>query len=139
MKLLQNLHTHTTWCDGKNSPEEMIRYALEKGFDSLGFSEHAYMSYSPTSKVTLESTQCYKREIADLKQRYRGQLEIFLGLEVDMYSEDDQSGFDYLIGSVHYLKMDGEYVPFDRPAEVVQNVIDTRFGGSGIDFAKRYY
>jgi histidinol-phosphatase (PHP family) len=56
-----------------------------------------------------------------------------------MYSNDDQSGFDYLIGAVHYLNMDGEYVAFDRPAQTVKDVVYTRFGGDGLAFAKRYY
>lgn len=37
----QNLHTHTTFCDGKNTAEEMILAALELGMDSLGFSGHS--------------------------------------------------------------------------------------------------
>ena len=32
MNTLQNLHTHTTFCDGKDTVEEMINAALEKGF-----------------------------------------------------------------------------------------------------------
>ena len=38
--MIQNLHTHTTFCDGKNTPEEMVRAALSLGMDSLGFSGH---------------------------------------------------------------------------------------------------
>ena len=29
MKYLQNLHTHSTYCDGKDTPEEMILSAFE--------------------------------------------------------------------------------------------------------------
>ena len=43
MKYLQNLHTHTTYCDGKNTAEEMVQKAIELGFKSLGFSGHAPM------------------------------------------------------------------------------------------------
>ena len=32
MNTLQNLHTHTIYCDGKDTPEQMIQYALKKGF-----------------------------------------------------------------------------------------------------------
>lgn len=37
----QNLHTHTTFCDGTNTAEEMIQAARELGMDSLGFSGHS--------------------------------------------------------------------------------------------------
>ena len=40
----QNLHTHCTHCDGKDTPEEMIETALSLGFTGLGFSAHSYNS-----------------------------------------------------------------------------------------------
>ena len=33
-----NLHTHTTYCDGKESVESMIQAAIAKNFVRLGFS-----------------------------------------------------------------------------------------------------
>ena len=46
MKTLQNLHVHTTYADGKDRPEEIVLTAIEKGFSSIGFSEHTYMEFS---------------------------------------------------------------------------------------------
>ena len=40
-RMKQNLHTHSTFCDGKDTPEEMILRAIELGFNSIGFSGHA--------------------------------------------------------------------------------------------------
>ena len=40
-----NLHTHTCFCDGKNTPEEMVISAIEKGMDVLGFSGHSSSSF----------------------------------------------------------------------------------------------
>lgn len=139
MKCLQNLHTHTTYCDGIDTPEEMIQYAIDKGFDSLGFSGHSYMAYSSYSSITLENTENYKQEVRSLQEKYRNALEIFLGLEVDMYSDVDLIGYDYLIGSLHYLKMGDEYLGFDRSAKDVKQLIDARFDGDGMRFAKAYY
>lgn len=139
MRYLQNLHTHTTFCDGKNSPREMLEIAISKGFDSIGFSGHSYMSYSPTMPVTLASTRAYKAEIRRLKAEYRGRIEVFLGLEADMFSEDDFSGLDYTIGSVHYLKTAGGIVGFDRDIPTIRAVIDEHYAGNGLAFAKDYY
>ncbi len=36
----QNLHTHCRFCDGKDTIEDLVRTAIDKGFDSLGFSSH---------------------------------------------------------------------------------------------------
>ena len=40
----QNLHTHSIFCDGKDTIEEMTLEAISKGFDILGFSGHGYLS-----------------------------------------------------------------------------------------------
>ena len=139
MKYLQNLHTHSKYCDGKDTPEEMIAHALAKGFDSIGFSGHSYMSFSPGYSMSIEGTEEYKKEIKELKKKYEGKIDVFLGLEFEMYSEVELSGYDYLIGSLHYFKIGDEYVGFDRSAEEVRRVIDVYFGGDGRAFAKKYY
>ncbi len=137
--ILQNLHTHAVYCDGKDTPEELIGTAIEKGFSSIGFSGHSYMHFSPNYSMSLAGTQDYKREIYALKKKYEGQFDIFCGLEFELFSEVDLSGYDYLIGSAHYFKIDGEYVGFDRDANSVKKVIDTYFGGNGLRYAKAYY
>lgn len=139
MKYLQNLHTHSTYCDGKDTLEEMLLSAIEQGFDSVGFSGHSYMHYSPSHSMSIEGTEAYKKEVAFLKEKYKDKLDIFCGLEVDMYSEIDLSGYDYLLGAVHYLKKDGEYLGFDRGVPEVTALIDEHFGGDGMAFAKVFY
>ena len=34
------LHTHTVGFDGRNSVEEMVKRAIELGFETIGFSNH---------------------------------------------------------------------------------------------------
>ena len=139
MKPLQNLHTHSTYCDGADAPEEMLLTAIEKGFDSIGFSGHSYMSFSPGHSMSVEDTEKYRRKILRLKEKYAGQIDVYLGLEVEMHSGVDMTGYDYLIGSVHYFRFGEICVGFDRSAEEVRRVIDTRFGGDGMAYAKAYY
>ena len=45
--MLTNFHTHTVFCDGKNTPEEMVLSAIEKGFTALGFSGHGLTGFDP--------------------------------------------------------------------------------------------
>ena len=139
MKNKQNLHTHTRYGDGIDTPEQMVQYAIAKGFDSLGFSEHSYMFFSPKPCMNQEDTFLYKREIQSLKRKYSEQLGIYMGLEVDMYSQIDLSGYDYLIGSCHYFKFGDTYIGFDRTVNDCQRIIDAYFNGKGIEFAKEYY
>ncbi len=134
----QNLHIHTNLCDGLDTPSEIIISALSAGFESIGFSGHSYMSYSDYLGDT-DRTEEYKREISKLKKIYNDRIKIYLGLEVDMYSEPDMAGYDYLIGSVHYLKKDGGYIGFDRGEKAVEGIINRYFDGNGIEYAKLYY
>lgn len=139
MKYKQNLHTHTVRCDGIDTPEEMIRVAIEKGFDSLGFSGHAHMPYSNYAGVTRETTLAYRDEIYALKEKYKGRIDIFCGFEYEMLCDDAKEGWEYMIGSTHYLKKDGEVLGFDRSAAEVERIIDQHFGGDGMAYAKCYY
>lgn len=35
--MLTNYHTHSIFSDGKNTPEEIVQKAIEKGFGAVGF------------------------------------------------------------------------------------------------------
>lgn len=140
MNYLQNLHIHTTYADGKDSPEEIVLKAIEKGFDSIGFSEHSYMEFSDYPyQMTIADMDKYRSEIYGLKEKYKSQIEIFCGLEYELFSEVPVNGFDYLIGSVHYLDFDGEKIGFDRGVDEVRIFINKNFGGDGLKFAKKYF
>ena len=140
MSYQQNLHIHTTYADGKDSPEEIIIEAIEKGFDSIGFSEHTYMEFSDYPyQMTIEDMDKYQAEIHRLKEKYKNQIEIFCGLEYELFSETPVKGFDYLIGSVHYLDFNGKKSGFDRGVEEVRSFINENFDGDALKFAEKYF
>jgi len=140
LKNKQNLHIHTTFSDGKHTPEELVQEALRRGFDSIGFSEHSYMHFSPSrSQMPVEKTDAYKEEIHRLKEKYRDQIGIFCGLEYEFHSEVSLEGYDYVIGSLHYLNFDGQILGFDRKLDEVLAYLQNHFGGDGMAFAKKYY
>ena len=43
--MLTNYHTHSIFSYGKNTPEEIVQKAIEKGFGAVGFSDHAPTIY----------------------------------------------------------------------------------------------
>ena len=63
------------------------------------------------------------KEIKQLKHKYQDKIDIFCGLEFDMYSKVDIHGYDYLIGSVHYLDFNGEKIGFDRGVDDVKKIL----------------
>lgn len=140
MKNKQNLHIHTTYADGKDTPKEIITEAIKRGFDSVGFSEHSYMEFSDYPyQMTPERAEDYKREIRALKEKYRGIIDVFCGMEYEYYSDVPKDGFDYLIGSVHYLDFDGRILGFDRGLAETLDYVNSNFGGDGLSFARKYF
>lgn len=140
MNYKQNLHTHSTYADGKDTPEQMLLEAIRRGFDSVGFSEHSYMHFSDYPyQMTPEQTRDYQAEIASLKEKYKGIIDVFCGLEFEMFSQVPLDGFDYLIGSLHYLDFDGCILGFDRGLEETLSYVREHFGGDGLQFARRYF
>ena len=57
-----NVHSHTTFADGRDTAEEMVRAALSLGFHTLGFSEHGHADYDDNS-MTLAREGEYRAEI----------------------------------------------------------------------------
>lgn len=140
MNNMQNLHIHSTYADGKDKPEEMVLEAIKRGFDSIGFSEHTYMHFSSYPyQLHIEDMPKYRDEVLSLKEKYKGQIDIFCGLEFEYFSEVPTEGFDYLIGSVHYLNLDDYPRGFDRSLEDTITYINNYFDGDGMKFAKKYY
>lgn len=118
----------------------MVKEAIARGFDSIGFSEHSYMPLSSNPhQMTVKDMENYKAEIRSLREKYRGVIDIFCGLEFEMFSQIDAEGFDYLIGSAHYLDFDGKLLGFDRGFEETVNYVNTNFGGDGLKFAEKYF
>ena len=137
-KVLSNAHCHTNWCDGQNTPEEMIQAALRLGFVSLGFSVHGWTPYEPCP-ITLEREELYRQELRALREKYRGQIEIIIGAERDSGYRRDFSGFEYLIDSTHVLEKDGEILFVDWSAEKTADFIHRHFGDDPYAYARAYY
>ncbi|MCL2628487.1 MAG: histidinol-phosphatase [Oscillospiraceae bacterium] len=138
---LQNLHTHTTYCDGSLSAEEMIKAAIERGGSSIGFSEHSYVSFDEEYSMMPCDTPLYMAEINKLKQKYEGQVEVYLGIEYDYFTETDNmpGALDYIIGAVHHIEKDGEFITIDATYERIQNIRDNYFGGDMFALTQAYY
>ncbi len=134
-----DLHVHTTYSDGKNTPEEMVLAAIEKGMTTIGFSDHSYTPFDLECCIPLDRLDAYKAEIASLKDKYRDKIVILCGIEQDYYSETPTDGYDYVIGSVHYLKAGDEYFAVDLTAEEIFDAADRHFGGDIYALLAAYY
>ena len=139
MKQLFDYHVHTNFCDGANTPREMVETAIEKGFDTLGFSGHGYTDFDLSFCMKVIRTDLYFEEVTRLKEEYDGKLNILCGIEKDYFSSHPTSRFDYVIGSVHYLYVNGKYVPLDMEVGTMRTLIDEVYGGNFSALARDYY
>jgi histidinol-phosphatase (PHP family) len=153
MKLkLSCIHTHTFFCDGKGTVEDFCRAALEKGFDSLGFSAHAPIEKKTGIKtdwnLSEEKLEEYLDTVRAAKKSWKGKLDVFLGLEVDFIpglmgpSDRDFSEMelDYIIGSVHFIRRPkGEPFAVDGPPEELERGLKESFGGDAEALVNSYW
>lgn len=134
-----NYHTHTIYCDGKNTPEEMVLEAIRLGCPEIGFSGHSYTAFDLCCCMTPEGTREYKACIRELQKKYAGRIKIWLGVEQDYYSEEPTDDYDYVIGSVHYVKKNGEYLCVDNSARTQTDIVERYYQGDFYGFAEDYY
>ncbi len=134
-----NLHTHTVYSDGEDTPEEVVLEALRLGLHTIGFSDHSFTPFDTDTCASSQRLLLAKQEILRLKETYRDQIRILCGIEQDSHTEIPAEGYDYVIGSVHYVLKNGIYYPVDLSREMTQTCIDQAFGGDAYRYAKAYY
>ena len=131
-----NFHTHTLFCDGKSTPEEVVLAAIEKGFSAIGFSGHGYTPFD--TSYCMNDTVGYSAEINRLKEKYKNKIQVYLGVEEDSSALVNRSDFDYIIGSSHYLCIDNRLVTIDSDPEQFSKCLAV-FSGDPVRLAKAYY
>ncbi len=134
-----NLHTHTCFCDGKDTPREIVLTALDAGMETLGFSGHSNTPFFQEASMTQEGEERYRSEILALKEEFGDKLLILLGIEQDFYSKPIAKNYDYVIGSVHYVKAGEEYLPVDYSPERFYQIVREYYRGDVYRFVSAYY
>ena len=135
----QNLHTHTLFDDGKNTPAEMAEAALRAGFSSLGFSGHSPLPYPNDWAIPQERLSAFRAAVAEAKAAFAGRLTIYTGLEWDVLSDPDAAGYDYIIGSIHHIDLGGETPSVDEAPAVTRSLLDRHFAGDADALAESYF
>ena len=160
---LSDLHTHTTFSDGKDSPLDMVFSAVDKGLEVLGFSDHSYTDFDESYCMRENDCFDYIEEIDCLKNQFADDITILCGIEQDFYSTASLTGFDYVIGSVHYILPDGfsyddgcsvltpellkdpllekkgAFIPVDETPELLMGAAKVFFDGDIYALAEKYF
>lgn len=134
-----DLHMHTTFCDGKSTPEEMIISGIEKGLKTIGISGHCYTDFDQSYCMTEPVMNQYLAEIQRLKKKYDGKIKVLCGIEQDYFAGNTQLDFDYVIGSVHYIHKNGVYLSVDHTDSITINDVKKHYNGDFYAYAEDYY
>ncbi len=120
-----DLHTHTYLCEhASGTPEEYIIQAIKNGIKIFGFADHAPMPEHLRQGISMppEKVEKYIQMVKNLSLKYKSQIEIKTGFEVDfpLFDTFDKKyltdrRIDYLIGSCHFLFHEW---PFDHPDHI---------------------
>ncbi len=115
--MIVDMHNHTPLCNhAEGTIQEYVLAAIETKTKYFGFSDHAPMDFDPNYRMKFEDMQKYENDVNKAKQKYKNEIQILLGYEVDylpghMDKRVLNADVDYLIGSVHFLEGWG----FDNP------------------------
>lgn len=115
--ILADLHTHTTYSHGSNTPREIFSAAQDRGLRYIGFTEHSPrpLGFDYTHEYREQLTRHlpdYTREVRELRSASaNGPCHALFGMEMDWLDGQEAftrascaaSDFDYLLGSVHFI------------------------------------
>ena len=132
-----NLHTHTRFSDGKADMEAFVREAAARDMISIGFSDHSHTPCDLCYCMTKDRYGDYLRALERVKKE--APLPVYAGLELDADSQDDTSPYDYIIASVHYIKVGSRCWPVDYTPQLQEDCIRQGFGGDPIAMLRGYF
>ncbi len=115
-KLTANYHTHTYRCNHATGEDrEYAEQAVKAGLKILGFSDHSPMifpsGHTSGFRVPADKALDYFQSIRALRDEFKNELEIHVGVEVEYYPDmfDDyldyigSFGCEYLICGQHFI------------------------------------
>ena len=135
----QNLHTHSLYCDGYDTIEDMVLMAIDKGFNILGFSGHGWLAHDDCS-MDEEHERRYVSDVLAMKKKYQSQIVIYLGIEEDYDGKIFQHDpFEFIIGSVHMNDSREGLISVDYSDEVFRETLSHAYDNDMRAYAKSYY
>ena len=143
--MLTNYHSHSHYCDGKGTLEQQVQGAIAQGLRAFGFSSHCPVPFENKWSMKAERLVDYLAETKALKEQYEGQIELYMGLEVDFLPETlgpkNFPMLDYCVGSVHYVGLNQFGQPWEIDGSSVEflECLDALYGGDIRVVIQKYY
>jgi DNA polymerase (family 10) len=101
-----DLHMHSTWSDGRDSIETMVRGCVERGYEYMAITDHS-PAVGVVNGLTPERLERQWREVEAVRANYP-MIRIFAGMEVDILGDGSLDlpdayldRLDIVIASIH--------------------------------------
>ncbi len=138
-----DLHCHTIASDGRNTVEEMVAGAMERGLEYIAITDHS-ATHGFGNHVTPDDLRRQIDRIHELNERSGG-IEVLIGTETNIlpdgrpdYDDDLLEQLDWVVGSVHTsFGMDSETMTARIVAAIEHPWIDCIGHVSGRRITKR--
>ncbi len=128
-----DLHVHTHFGIGLDSPRALVLSAMDAGFEAIGFSDRA------EDLRGLMRSADYQNEIRALQKEFSSRIRILCGVELDPLDRVPQGDFDYITGAVRSLSVDGERIRLDPSSTDLADIAERHFGGDLHRLIRHYW
>lgn len=145
--LKTNYHTHSLFCDGKGSPEEIVQAAIKADFNILGFSSHSMFPFAGDCHIPYHQHQDYVNAVRSAAEKYKDKITVLCGFEAEyipLFADSTLTNYkslnpDYLIGSVHYIFTENGHLGVDYKADELKIMIDDYYKGDAKKMVQDYF
>lgn len=105
--LKADLHSHSTWSDGRNTIQQMAEAARQRGYKILGITDHS-PSLGITQGVTVDGLKDQRAEIDSVQNQLGDSIRLLQGSEVEIradgsldYPDEVLASLDIVFASLH--------------------------------------
>ncbi len=139
MRIKTDLHIHSNFSDGKDSPRDIVLAAVDMGLKTIGFTDHSYTPCDTSYCMQKERIEEYKACIRGLQAEFSDRIRILCGIEQDLETDFSTDDYDYVIGSVHYFRFGDETACVDHTESIFLDAAERFCGGDIYALAENYY
>lgn len=144
-----NLHSHTQFCDGRFTMEDMVKAAIGCGLEHYGFTPHSPIPLPSSCNMSALAVDDYIAEFRRLKSIYGDRINLYMSMEIDYLGDRwgatspyfNDIPLDFRLSSVHFVPTaDGsKEVDVDGQPPRFKEYLDRYFDGDLRGVVDRFY
>lgn len=143
-----NLHSHTQFCDGRDSMEEIALAARNAGMEYWAFTPHSPVPVESSCNMRMSRMDEYLAECSRLKSLHSDVMHVLASQEIDYLGDFwgphvdyfQKLPIDFRLGSVHFVpNQDGVLIDCDGRFERFSGYLKDGFGNDLRYVVEKYF